>query len=510
MGEKLIPSNPDFAVENSSLSTEIILKIDSFCEIAFNDAVERTNGSPEAVERVRNAIEYRFKPYFTENEIIAQQLITPEYEGFTNKVSSYLGGRVAAIQCDDGRITLDQIGDPRIMQVGRRLQGLPNIRRSTKNRDQMVLADSTIVTSIAIYHDRQRRAGNDDPFTTEFIGPHIFSTNPTHGCGAEMAKIANRGGTPEVDMWDGGINDYFNELGEDGFLAITNQIESMINRGKSDTFDMVHDAYSQGLIFGLKDARKRFDPQRPLRENLISLWKSGDILMTEKLDQLFRLKVYQKATQNGFTNDFNLDDPRYFAKNTMLIGNTALEIAKEEEENGFTWIPDHLKDGKDPRAVRALAYTAIRNSTRRIIGGITSEHHDLTRHPEQTIVVGPISADNNRENIPFIHHVPAGEIKDEDIEDIKKLAGLLKNSLADYHNVNFRDEGRIIMLTGELKNGQLTEESAAEDYQSHHSVVGENAAKVREKFFEGVLKGEIVVIGALHEPKTKRLMHIVT
>lgn len=498
--------NQGLIPENSNVSPEVRRTINAHVDAAKKDAIERTNGTDDAILRVENAIERRFRPYVEENEIIAQMISSPDVETNTEETDTFLDGRVAGIQCDDGRITADQIGDPRLISVGRRLQGMPEVRCSTKKRNLMILNDPDIVSSLKVYIQRQERKGNNNPHITEFVGPHIFSTSPTHGCGAEMTKIRAAGRTIEVGMWDGGINDYFDELGE-CFDAFDNTIEML--GGKGTTFCMTHDAYSQGLIFGLKEARHKFDKEKSLRDNLLDLAHSDDILMTELLDSHFYQRVTNRAAELGYHDFINLKDINHFGRNTILIGKIAREITMETEEQGFPWIPRNLIDSADQRAVRALGYITVRNVTRRVLGNIMKGNHDLIDHPEQLIAIGPIRAENVN-CIPFIDHTSSGRHSAKDLDNVTKLNGLLEGSLRNFHGVDFATEGRMITTTGVFDATRFRSREIAEEAREEvNSVVGDNAAKIRDLFAKGVENGEIIVTGVLHEPKTSRLTHVV-
>lgn len=494
--------------ENGTVSPEVLIRIDSLIDTAKRDAVERTNGTPEAKLRVVNAIENRLRPYITENEIIGQQISSPQFEASLREVEDYIQGRMATVDCDDGRITADQIAGPREISIARRLQGLPEVRWSTKLKDKKIIKDPDIVSSLKNYIVREKRNGNPYPIVVEFPGPHIFSTNTKHGCGKEMAKIEASGSTVEVEMWDGGINDYFNELGEEGFEAFNNTIEML--GGIGVTFDTTHDAYSQGLIFGLKDARHKFDREKLLRQNLLDLTHNGDILMTELLDRKFRQQIMDMAGDQGFHDYIDLNDYEHYGRNQVLISKIALEISKQEEASGFDWVPSKLLEGKDERAVRALGYVALRNVVRRVLGNIVLGEHGLQEHPEQIIRVGPIGADFNIQAIPFIHHTSSGLFHNADLIDLGTLSGLLKKSLAEYHGVDFTKEGRILMPTGIFdRKVYANNEFAEEAREMVNSVVGENAARIRDQYARGVANGEIIVIGGLHEPRTRSLTDIV-
>lgn len=493
--------------ETGNGRSEFEIHVDAFVDAAKKDAFERTNGTPDAIKRAETAIENRFRPYVIENLILADQISTPEFEEMLEATDDYLEGRVAAVQCDDGRITAAQIGDPRLISVGKRLKGMPEVRLSGKNNGQMVIRDSDINTSIKQYIDRQGRKGNADSHITELIGPHIFSTHPLHGCGKRMAEIAASGGTPEVEMWDGGINNYFDELDDAKFEAFNNRIRDL--GGKGTTFDMVHDAYSQGLIFGLREARHNFDRGLSLRDNLETLSANGEILMTEKLDDVFQGMILARAKEMGANALLDLDNIYEFGRNAILIGTIARELTKAEEATGFEWIPEHLKRDTDPRAVRALGYVAMRNSVRRILGNIVPGEHNLVDHTEQSIAIGPIRGDYNKNTIPFIHHIRSGGVDQDELNNVQALLGLLKNSLGNYHQADPREEGRLVMTTGVFKrNIYATEEDAAEEFEDVYSVVGEDAAKIRERFSESVKNGEIVVLGCIHENKTRRIISL--
>lgn len=477
--------------------------INRLVQLAARDALFRLpkDASTEAQVRVANAIKNRFLPHVEESEIIAEQLTSPEYRQFVQEQKEFLGVRLGVVVCPDGRIAASAIVDPRVGHVHRRLQGMLETKGSSKHPGKFVVDDPLIDSAVAEAIVQRP----DNPYFVELMGPHIDSIHPEHGCGAAKGKIskAKKGVPTAVAMKNGAIPEYFDELGEK-FSAFTNTITDA--SGKATTFDMTHDSYSQGLIFGLKDTYHLFDPSKSLRENLVTLHAEGKILMTEFLDDKVRTALSETDLAGSLKE--TLDDPNHFAQNFMLIGRIAKELTLHHEQNGFSEIglPKHFTEGHSEATIRALAYHAIRNSVYRVLGGIEPGNHKLLHHPEKIIRIGPIGAAFNRESISFIQVTPPGDLRPEDISGAEALYGLFEG-IAPTVGIDLENEARIIMVTGEYHPTGDPDQTRLQEVQRQ---VNKNAAKLREVFAEGIRTGSTVVIGAIFESGTRKMTHIVS
>jgi len=462
----------------------------------------------ESRERVENALERRFYPYVVESAVIASQIGSHKYlNSFVPEIDSFLGAKVGYIVCPDGRISMLSLGDPKVASIYRRLQGLPSTRKSTRSDDEKVVPNDPFLSS-AIESELKNRAKKfgDIPKLVQKLGPHIHSTHPHHGCGDRTGEMISAGHTPKIGMRYGGIKEYFETLG-DGFEAFENAAQNMGGRGT--TIDVVHDAHSQGLIYGLRNAYQKFNENYPLRKNLELLAQNRLILMTELLDDVFRDIIIEKAKERDVNDFINIEDFYDLANNAILIGSIAKEITQEEENNGYQWLPRAIRDGKTDTTIRVAAYHVIRNVTYRVLGNIEPGNHSLERHPEKLIRVGSIGADFNVKNIPFIESTVPGLFQQTDITAVNKLYNLSYNVLLE-QGINLEKEARIILVTGNYDPYKYIDEGVREDeLTSAAHIVRNNAAWIRAIYKDSIATGETVVIGALHETQTRRLTHIV-
>lgn len=486
----------------------ILNSVQRLTDQAREDALQRVPLNPEVQERVHNAIDRRFKPYIIESEVIAAQLISPEYQDeFVPKTNNFLKALVGYIVCPDGRILVIQLGDPKVARVSRRLQGKPPTRPSTRGDHNQMVPNDPYLTSSITNELGERGKLFDVPEMVQNFGPHTDSVNPEeHGCGDRTGEMVSYGHTPEIGMRYGGIPEYFEALG-DGFYAFDNTAKKAGGRGT--TFDVIQDTHSQGLIYGLRDAYQRFDPRLSLRENLELLAKNKIILMTEFLDQIFAERVIKETQKRGINTPINMADYYNFGTNAILIGTIARDLTKEEEANGFHWMPKSIKEDKTEIATRVAAYHAIRNSVYRVLGGIKPGHHNLIKHPEKLIRVGPIGADFNVFNISFTESTVPGPFQESDIKAVEKLYGL-SYGVFKHQGFDLRTEARIILVTGIFDPSIYADDEKAKTQLTLAThLVQNNAAWVRERYKKSILTGETVVISALHEPGTRRFTHIV-
>lgn len=456
--------------------------------------------SEEAKERVNNALSNHLLPYLEESEIVASQLASPEYQEFTGKVSDYLGADIGLVECPDGRIVLLALVDPGVARTHRKLQGLPTTRTSGKDGTP-VIEDSQLVGRIAKGFKERVKKGKA-PKLIEFLGPHIHSANPEHGCGACMAKLESIGISKEVGMRFGGIDLYFDELGE-GFNAFNNNAQRA--GGNAETFDLVHDVYSQGFIVGLRGEYGSFDPQQPLRTNILNLAKQGKILMTELLDNQFSPLILEVADRLRVSQSISVRDFKNIGINAMSIGRIALEITKEEEKKGFSFIPETIKQGKSEIAVRVLAYHAIRNVVFRVLGNVTAGSHEWEEHEETLLRVGPVGP-NTLENIVFSYYMD-GEFTDDDkrLLDVKKLYDLLYGAYKNNKKgkIDLTKEGRVILVVGEYD--ALIDEGRED---SINQEILHNAHEIRKALPGGIQTGDLAVVALRFNPRTRRFSPI--
>src|SRR5579862_4721651 len=104
------------------------LSLQQMVGMAADLAVNRTNGTPDAIRRVRNATERRLVPVITEAHSIADQLRTPGYIKFVQDTRDFLGAFTSQIACPDGRIIVMAVGDPKVLHMERSLAGIPDVR----------------------------------------------------------------------------------------------------------------------------------------------------------------------------------------------------------------------------------------------------------------------------------------------------------------------------------------------------------------------------------------------
>lgn len=487
-------------MESEPKSTETLIAA------AKKDALARVDNK-RAKERIETGIENRLKPYLSESIVIANQINDERYLNYVGELSNYLGTNIGIVACPDGRIIGPQIAAPRLVNLHRRLAGIPDIRKSTLNQENgYVLDDPYMSASIS---DRIRK--NREKPLIEIVGPHIDSENPLHGCGALKIITTSTGSSAQTAMAYGGIPKYFEMIGN-GLSAFSNAAEKA--GGKGYVVDATHDAYSQGLIFGLKSvydqkgADAMFDRDINLRENLLQLHNNKKIVMTELLDETLKQEVLNKFAQTGESSLLELRNPRNLAKNMQIIGRIAMEINQSMESAGFPFIPDSLKVSDD-KVNKTISFIAIRNSVYRILGNIKPGNHNLLHHPEQIIRVGPVGAAYNVETIPFTQVTPPGELRPQDIDGVKKLYGLSETILPTL-GADLNKEARIIVATGEFNAKDYSSDQVANrNHENAIAVTRNNAAHLRSEFNDGVKNGEVAIISMLFEGSAKGPLEVV-
>jgi hypothetical protein len=297
----------------------------------------------------------------------------------------------------------------------------------------------------------------------------------------------------------GGIAQFHDSLGE-GFYAFDNMARGIKDlQIPSTTFDLTHDIHTQGLITGIRNVYTEFDPNRTLRENLINLHRDRKIVMTEELDEVFHGRIHEIATQL-YGDDHEIQnplDPGTLADNIMKIGRIAKVITQEEEERGFDFIPDELTQDATPIARRALAYTLIRNVVYRRLADIRAGHHSLVKHNEEWIRVGS-SGPLNIDHVPFVLRTPSKRLRDDDIDEVFALEGILRGALQ-LKGAKPQEEATIITVGATFNPGMYANEEIAQEQKDIlFSTVGNEAARIRNKRPNDIKNGHRVVLGVLY------------
>ncbi len=472
---------------------------------ATRDALSRLpegNGH-EARARILRGIENRFKPTVLESEEIADQLKTPEYLHYKEEIAEFLDwARIGIIVCPDGRINpYLAISDPGVMVFHQRLAGKPEVRPSSGTQGGMTLNDPNITGGL-VTAVRKRREINPEVEMIEFIGPHIYSEEPEHGCGALKLQVS-KNERSTTSMRFGGIERYYDELGA-GFDAFNNAATNNRELGvPSTTFDISHDIHSQGLIFGIRSTYPEFNPNKSLRENLVEQHREGKIVMTEFLDDTFKARIHDVA-ESMFGPDHEIANPldsTRLAQNIMKIGRIAKAITLEEEARGFDFIPEDLIKDATPTAKRVLAYTLIRNVVYRRLADIRAGHHPLLKHNEETIRVGS-GGPRNIDHVSFVIGAPNGQLRESDIDDVFALEdNILRGTLKSEKNVDPEKEAAIIVVGTTFDPSKyIDEETAQAERDIAFSTVGNNAARIRNMRPNDIRNGYRVVIGAFFGP----------
>jgi|GEM_PF-4336643 len=470
---------------------------------AIEDALSRlpVNHARETRNRVINGIRNRLGPAIIENSIIQEQLSSPQFQFYVSKeIIPFLNGaKVGASPCPDGRLNVYYtIGDPDVVVFHQRLAGEPETRPSTSSKGQeYVLGDPNIIGSMVDSIERRRETYGDDVELVEILGPHINSGEPLNGCGALKIRIGKTQ-HPSFGMRFGGIDTYYQNLGN-GFYAFNHTAEKILG-AKATTFDISHDIWSQGLVFGLRNM-VQFFKEKSLRENLLDKHEDGVIIMTEMLADEFHDRIEQKDTElNPNYGQVNPLDPHKLAENIMRIGRIAKELTLEEETSGYPLVKNKdLIANNTPTANRVLAYTLLRNVVFRQLAQIKTGGHNLLGHNERWVRIGA-SGPINVDHVPFILRTPSGVLRDQDIEEAFALEGILRDAL-EHIGVKPYDEAAVLMTTEEYDPNMYRDQRIAKrEYEIAYSTAGNNAARIRNKRREDINNGVLVVLSALIDP----------
>ena len=493
-----------FVPKNDILMIRERPTVESLAQAALEDSYSRLpeNPSPEAVARIEKAIRNRFTPAVEESQIIADQFNSPEYIEYTNEIGEFLNwARIGTVFCPDGRkLPYLAFGDRRIMVFHQRLGGKPQVRPSSKGESDLTSLDDPNITGNLISAVRKRRKKNPQMELVEFLGPHFHSDEPEHGCGAMKLRISEKE-QPSTGMRFGGVDVYYDDLAM-GFYAFDNMARTVKDlQIPSTTFDLSHDVYSQGLVFGLRSAYSQLNPEKSFRENLLSMHSGGRLVMTERLDEAFKSRIHELAL-NMYGESHKIEnplDPTRLAQNTMKIGRIAKAITQQEEENGFNFLPDNLVKDVTQTAKRVLAYTLIRNLVYRQLADIRPGNHPLLKHNEEWIRVGS-NGPLNIDHVSFVLMTSGDELSEKDIEEIFALEGILRNNQADW-GIKPNSEAALIVV-GETFDPSIyaSPEIAQNQKDVLYASIGNKAAKIRVARPNDIKFGNRVVLGAIFNP----------
>lgn len=486
-------------------------KVATLTKNAIEDAISRLPHDHElaAETRIINGISRRLQPYIRESAEVTLQLKSPEHETHLRNFASFANrAEAGAVVCSDGRNDpFATIAGPGEIKVDRRLAGLPDVRQSTSLPQRPVLNDPDLYANIVNaledkYMDIDRRE------LVEFVVAHIISTHPSHGCGDLTGQTRGVGHIPEIGMRLGGLREFRARI-NGGFSAFNNAAADVGGRGT--TFYSIIDHYAQGLIVAPYDVTDLIQKTLSLRQNLTELHDNRTLVMSEMLDETYYDAITELAGKMG-QESIDVRNYQNLVRNSILLGNIAIEIALMEEKQGFPNIPESLLTDSDasPTAVRLLQYVLVRNCSMRILSRLRKGNHPLMKHPEQFVRVGSSGAENNTQFVPFIQRTPAGPIRDDDIDGAIKLFGLLETTLVD-QDVQLLEEGRVILVTGDFnRNDYATERIADQEHTRAKSNIANNAAAFRIRLGESIETGEVIVVGGSINSHTKEVDEIVS
>lgn len=474
----------------------------------------RRNRSTET--RIIEGITYALAPYIEESEYIARERATARYKTFLSEEISFNPDALeGAVACPDGRMDMTyMIGGPGEVKIDRRIGGIPDVRKSTQT-DEVVINDpdlsSNIETAVA-----EKLVKTSEPEIIEYVMPHTISTNPDHGCGYLSGETEDEGFAPGSGMTLGGLEQYFarvqNPLATHSKLdlkwesAFANNARRAGARGT--TFLAIADHYSQGLVFTPFDIVERLNPDTSLRANLEALNERGEILMTETLDGAIHQQVVDLAIKMGQNGHIDYRNYKELINNSMLIGRVAMEITSGMEE-GFNFIPSLIIKDATPTAIKSLAFRAVRNSTFRILSGLTKGSHPHMRHPERFVRAGSSGAEHNSQYVPFVQRTTEGRFEDSDIARVRKLYGLLTKTLLE-RGTNLEQNGRVIVITSEVNPQDFRSPQITEKYlRAERAFIAHNASIFRDQYERSIATGQTIVLGVLFDSSTHTPKEIV-
>jgi hypothetical protein len=460
----------------------------------------------QAEARVLTAIRTRVGPMIRETRESARQAENLALQAEILETKGYFECAVpGANACSDGRLLpAFAIANPNIVTTHQTPGGIPKTRESTTYKGEYTLDDS--VTQGAVAKDvRKTKEDNDgDAESIQELGIHINSTDPLNGCGAVRRAIESIR-RPESGMRFGGIEWYYeaSEMAGERFFAFDTFARTL--EIPSRTFDISHDIYSQGLIWGIRDAYQDFDRDRSLRENLVLMHDQGRVVMAEQLDTAFGERIHaMDARFFGEGDKINPFDYRHLAENLIRIERTARTLAREEERTDFSsFLPKGLIKDVSPVAARVLAYTLLRNIVYRTLAEIQPGNHPLIKHNERSISVriGKAKTPIAVENIPLVVKTQ-GDLSQGDIDNVFFLEDKVLRHALEEIGVGAGREAAVVIVSATSDSSIYVDEGKAAGPRSEiFSTVGNNVARIINARHEADIKeGYRIVVGTLLGP----------
>lgn len=486
--------------------------------------------TPEGRRRVDSACWTILRHAIAENLTVARQIDDPSYKGapdpedpsrltgFRPDTMSFLDGvRPAGKVCSEDREHQFAIGDPKVFIYSRSPGGFIETSPDSDGNERVTnlqhRAAIAQTLGVRLYHGRHK---DNTAEYVQFHGPHGDLESPTSLddiCAGIRGQIESQGGGAVSDYRFAGI-DYWFKSTERQFHAF--DLEALRNNGRSTTFDMTFNTHNQELVFGLRNAflEGKIDPSKSLQANLDDVGE--EIVRTSDLAARFRDDTRSMAEGFGIEGSIDFRDYTQFLRNIVAVGTTGRHLAGKEVAKGFPNIPLELKldrlvgSGRvSERALRALAYTAYRNAAYLVLTGEKSgDANPMQHHVAEMLAIGETGAHFNYLTPALIHGAPAREFGQIELDAVQKLAAVEKHTL-EHLGYDPLETARIIRVTGAFDPERYAPEVRDEELLLVAERLRENADRVRRLFPHGVRDGQIMVIGSIHNPRTRELTHIV-
>lgn len=423
------------------------------------------------------------------NEALVREFGSARYEAFIKETKDYLGVQEIIQTCGHDDIISARVTPPKVAIFHRRLGG--DVVTRTTPFGYTEIGDPVLIGLI----DSELKSKESNKNGARFLvsaGTHVNTLDPKRGCDnlasqqiipqsiLKRRKVMELAGheiehtSPNVSGSDGGLPVHFERL-KAGFRALGKFVEGRNPKSKIATISMVYDAGTDYMIIGGKGVYERkgekaFDRERRLRDNLLQMHHAGDVLMTEVLAQRLMGQISKTEIDHGLIMSRNSQDPSIYVDNIIRAGRIARIVTQNEEaNNGFSWMPTHIKENEEEWAVRAAAYHAIYNiAAHEMLDRV--RRRSLFIYSEPGIVrIGPegYAHDPKPQSIEV---VPPGGINERELITLGKLL--------------VPERKQIIFVTGkadpptdEIDRGEYRELTAKQ--------VIENAERIKENF-EGV------------------------
>lgn len=519
-------STPAEAVFSRTPELPFNEEVNEFLNLAIPDALTRIpkDAGPEVHTRIINGLIRRFGTFADGDNEVARQLQKTEAQKYIAKKRKS-DVKFAAVICSDRRKRWLAIGDPEADTQHRRPRGVPELTESSSYPDERtyVMGDYEIAGSISSTAE-DRIEKDREPAFLEMIVGHI-------DCGAGY-KIVEE----ELKKDGLGLEDITKEELEfrsiEGFFDKVRGPISGFNTdietagGYGNTVIAIFDPHSQGLILGLEHiydeklarGEKLFDRNKTIDQNFEEWEEARKIVMTEKLDQKLLednpdLRALKKHIDADNRLALDIKNPKNLAKDVVRIGKVKEVLTKryETSEEGFTWIPEKVREDMPANILYSLAEHMIHNSVYRILGGIEPGNHDQLHHSEQSTRIGPKGGSLNEKSPAFIISTPGGELRKQDKEAYQILRPLSIH-VAEHIGINLEQEARVVTVTEIFDKDKYNPEKpevARKELHMKRALVKHNAREIRRLYPEDVADGRMVVVAALYDNSGK-MIEVVT